>query len=582
MNRGKKVLSYLVKVLILLIYMGVSLYLAFPALHFQNRDAMAWLASVIVGGFLLFGCWDAVKNTLQSVFSGFGGKGTAQGYVKKEKLPMMVKILLVVICLFGVYFVGGEISSMKIFRAKDYAAQMEMQEMEIKDFGQVLSPESLGSSTLPIIDQSISQRKAEGALGTYGSQFSLSDSNTLIHVNGEEGEELVRVIPLEYSGFFVALNKYSQGSVGYVKVNVVTEETELVLVEGGMPYVESGLLNKNLHRHIWMNHPFLMVTDYSFEIDDQGHPYWIATYFEREVGLFGGEEPKGVITVDACSGKTEKYPMGSEPEWVDRVVPVDIAFAQSDNALTYKNGWFNVAFGAKKEVFNLTEEYNYISIDGQTYMYSGITSPNNADETSVGFVLVNLKTKETMRYTMSGITEYRAKSIAASDQKVKAQALTATDPILINIADTPTYFLTLKNGYQRLWYGLVRVSDGAVVLSEDLKSAKTEYLSIVTESGAPSDLEGEDLKSVQGKILRVRENAAENSLEFILEDHPEKLYVAPFTLKTSVRFTKEGDVVSFKYIESGDGSALVRAFTNQTVEQFEAPKDEVSKNEAVR
>lgn len=566
MNKGKKVLSYIVKVLILLIYVGVSLYLVFPALHFQNRDAMTWLAGVVVVAFLDFGCAGYFKRVFEGLFPQGASKGTAQGYVKKEALPVSVKILLVVVCLFGVYFVGGEISSMKVFRAKDYAAQMEMQEMDMADFGEMISPESLGSSTLPIIDQSISQRKAEGALGTYGSQFSLSDSNTLIHVNGEEGEELVRVIPLEYSGFFVALNKYSQGSVGYVKVNVVTEETELVLVEGGMPYVESGLLNKSLHRHIWMNHPFLMVTDYSFEIDDQGHPYWIATYFEREVGLFGGEDPKGVITVDACSGKTEKYPMGSEPQWVDRVVPVDIAFAQSDNALTYKNGWFNVEFGAKKEVFNLTEEYNYISINGQTYMYSGITSPNNADETSVGFVLVNLKTKETMRYTMSGITEYRAKSIAASDQKVKAQALTATDPILVNIADTPTYFLTLKNGYQRLWYGLVRVSDGMVVLGEDLKSAKTEYLSMVTEEAGPSDLENEQLKSVEGKILRIRENGAENTVEFILEGAPDRLYVAPLSLKTSVRFTEKGDLVVLKYIESGDGSALVRSFTNKTVE----------------
>ena len=423
MTDGKRIFSYVIKGLILCIYAAGSLYLTFPALHFQNKEAAAWLISVILVGFLIFGCGKYIKTVFEGMFPAGVGKHT-QATVKREKMPVFVKVLLVIVCVFGVYFVGGEISSMKVFRAKDYAAQMEMQEMEIKDFGQVISPESLGSSTLPIIDQSISQRKAEGALGTYGSQFSLSDSSTLIHVNGEEGEELVRVIPLEYSGFFVALNKYSQGSVGYVKVNVVTEETELVLVEGGMPYVESGLLNKSLHRHIWMNHPFLMVTDYSFEIDDQGHPYWIATYFEREVGLFGGEEPKGVITVDACSGKTEKYPIGSEPEWVDRVVPVDIAFAQSDNALTYKNGWFNVEFGAKKEVFNLTEEYNYISINGQTYMYSGITSPNNADETSVGFVLVNLKTKETMRYTMSGITEYRAKSIAVSDQKVKAQALT--------------------------------------------------------------------------------------------------------------------------------------------------------------
>ena len=134
MNKGKKVLSYIVKVLILLIYVGVSLYLVFPALHFQNRDAMMWLASVVLVAFLDFGCAGYFKRVFEGLFPQGASKGAAQGYVKKEKLPVSVKILLVVICLFGVYFVGGEISSMKVFRAKDYAAQMEMQEMEIKDF----------------------------------------------------------------------------------------------------------------------------------------------------------------------------------------------------------------------------------------------------------------------------------------------------------------------------------------------------------------------------------------------------------------------------------------------------------------
>ncbi|MBQ8235997.1 MAG: hypothetical protein IJZ37_04850 [Clostridia bacterium] len=579
MSTSKKVVSYVVRGILFLAYIALSLYLTFPTLHFKNENAIGWVALTVVIGFLLFGCWGQFKGVLEGLEGMLTGKkGYAGGSGAKKNTAL--KVLAVILAVLGVYMVFGFLSSLHFFRAKDYAAQMELKELSMEEFGTTISPESIGSNTLPIIDESISMRKAEGALGTYGSQFTLGGSNTLIHVNTDKGEELVRVIPLEYSGFFVALNKYSTGSVGYVKVNVVTEETELVLVDGGMPYLESGLLNYNLHRYVWMHYPTAMVTEYSFEIDDEGHPYWIVTYYDREVGLFGGEEPKGVILVNATSGEIEKYPMGKEPSWVDRVVPVDIAYAQSDNALTYKNGWFNVEFGAKKDVFNLTEEYNYISIDGETYMYSGITSPNNADETSVGFVLVNLKTKENLRYTMSGITEYRAKSIAEGDQKVKAQALTATDPILINIENTPTYFLTLKNGYQRLWYCLVRVSDGTVVLSEDLKSAKTEYLSIVTESGATSDLEGEDLKSVQGRVLRVRENAAENSLEFILEEHPEKLYVAPFALKTSVRFTKEGDVVSFKYIESGDGSALVRAFTNETVEKFEAQKDEASENEA--
>ena len=157
----------------------------------------------------------------------------------------------------------------------------------------------------------------------------------------------------------------------------------------------------------------------------------------------------GAILVNASTGEIHRYTMDEVPEWVDRVVPVNIAYNQADNALTYQNGWFNAKIGEKRDVFQLTNEYNFISLEDRTYLYSGVTSANGTDQTSVGFVLVDLKTKEASMYSIQGITENRAKEIAQSHQKVKAQNPTATDPILINMEGEPTYFLTLKNGYQR-------------------------------------------------------------------------------------------------------------------------------------
>ena len=133
MTDGKRIFSYVIKGLILCIYAAGSLYLTFPALHFQNKEAAAWLISVILVGFLIFGCGKYIKTVFEGMFPAGVGKHT-QATVKREKMPVFVKVLLVIVCVFGVYFVGGEISSMKVFRAKDYAAQMEMQEMEIKDF----------------------------------------------------------------------------------------------------------------------------------------------------------------------------------------------------------------------------------------------------------------------------------------------------------------------------------------------------------------------------------------------------------------------------------------------------------------
>ena len=88
---------------------------------------------------------------------------------------------------------------------------------------------------------------------------------------------------------------------------------------------------------------------------------------------------------------------------------------------------------------------------------------------------------------------------ARNHQTVKAQNLTPTDPLLINIEGVPTYFLTLKNGYQRQWYVLVRVSDGTLAMNMDLKDAKTEYISLLSSTG---NLSSEEMREANGTVLR--------------------------------------------------------------------------------
>lgn len=540
-----------------------SLYFSIPEINVKNLGFVFWAALTAVIIYLairIFALRDRVvdvthNHSQTSPYSvHFAGSG-----------KRIFKPAIIVAAAVAVYFLAAAVSSAMILRAGSYAQQMPLEKLDVEAFGQKITPESIGTtSSLPIIDKEISQRMAEGKLSTYGSQFRLSDSFTLIHIKENGVQRLVRVAPLEYSGFFVALNRYHEGSVGYVMVDVVSEEAKLVEVEGGMPYMESALLNKNLHRYIWMHYPTALIADYNFEVDDNGNPYWVASEYDYRVGLTGGADPVGAILVNASTGEIHRYTMDEVPEWVDRVVPVNIAYNQADNALTYQNGWFNAKIGEKRDVFQLTNEYNFISLEDRTYLYSGVTSANGTDQTSVGFVLVDLKTKEASMYSIQGITENRAKEIAQSHQKVKAQNLTATDPILINMEGEPTYFLTLKNGYQRQWYVLIRVSDGIIALNEDFSSAKTEYISLISGEVKPG--EEEETLEVTGVVSRVHYNQSNDMVEFILKGQRDKLYSAPITLSTSVRFLQPDDEVAIRYIESGDGTALVRSITNQSIE----------------
>lgn len=48
-----------------------------------------------------------------------------------------------------------------------------------------------------------------------------------------------------------------------------------------------------------------------------------------------------------------------------------------------------------------TDGYNYIAVNDDVYLYTGMTSVAG-DQSNVGFVLVNMRTKDTKFYTISG------------------------------------------------------------------------------------------------------------------------------------------------------------------------------------
>ncbi len=544
---------------IIIIISAIWLYFFQPELNIKSPAAVLVILMLIGINAFIIAIFKHKKIARKTVVNPVNQNTVRIVDLKAIKLAGFYSILGLI---FVLYLLIGGISGARILRAKAYVKQMPMEVLEIKDFAEQVSPEAIGTSTLPIIDQEIALRKAEGQLSTYGSQYSIGSSFTLINIKENGVERLVRVAPLEYNGLVVAATHYNSGSVGYVMVDVVTEEAKFVEVKEGIKYLESGLLNRKLSRYIWMHYPTSLVTDYSFEIDDEGNPYWVASVYDNEVGLFSGQNPTGIILVNSVNGDINRYDIKDVPTWVDRVVPAEQAMTQANNALTYKNGWFNATFGAKKEVFNLTEEYNYLSLNGKTYLYSGVTSPNNADETSVGFVLIDLRTKETKMYRIQGITEYRAMEIARSHQSVKAQNLNATDPLLVNIEGQPTYFLTLKNNVQRQWYVLVRVSDGAIVLNQNLRNCKSEYISLLTNQNGSPVTDG--LESVTGVVSRVRESQGD-VIEFVFANDVDKIYMVPISLGVDTRFLQAGDTVTVKFLPSDDGTYLVRELVNETL-----------------
>ena len=268
---------------------------------------------------------------------------------------------------------------------------------------------------------------------------------------------------------------------------------------------------------------------------------------ENRAGLFAGSEIIATVLVNPISGESAYYIKGTEPVWVDRVVPSELVLEQANNALSLKNGWFNQILGEKKEVFQLSDGYNYIStvdgLEGKTWLISGITSPNEADQTVIGFLMVDLKTKEARRYSLTGITEMRAMEIAQNDERVRAQALTPTWPIVMEVQGTPAYFLMLKNDVQRQRFALVDVANGTLVaMADNLSDCQTQFAGML----GVTSLDQENLMAVEGKVSRVRDNY-DGTSSFLLAGDPANRYIVNNTQSNGILFMSPGDNVVITY-----------------------------------
>lgn len=462
---------------------------------------------------------------------------------------------IVVTVVMIIFFLCGA----KLFNAKAYANQLKINTGNSEDLNTIFDNEK-GDVLLPRIDKELAFRLAEARLEEYGSQYSIDeDVFTLISINRNDTTELIRVTPLEYATSFVALSRGSKGTVGYIEVNVITQEAKLVTYPDGegLKYMPSGIFAYDLDRHIRIHYPSLMYKDKYFEIDNDGNPYWIVPTIKKEIGIFNGDAPKGVLVVDPRTGEMNHYDLFSQdlPDWLQRAVDENVVATQANNALTYKNGFWNKIF-AKKEVFQLSDGYNYFIKDGNTYYVSCITSPNLNDQTSIGFLIINLKTKECTRYASPGITEMRAREIAQNDERVKAQALDSTWPILVTYHKVPTYFVVLKNEVLSQKFVLINVDDGTLVaMGNTIEEARQEYETLLANRGIVNP---EVNKTATVTVARIRDLG--DKIQFMVEGNEEIYYEVDVTLSLVARFLQVGDTITITYKEYSNYS-LVLAIT---------------------
>lgn len=76
---------------------------------------------------------------------------------------------------------------------------------------------------------------------------------------------------------------------------MVDQNTDLVWLSSGMKYSTSEYFFRNIHRYIRFCYPTRMFETVSFEIDDDGNPYWVAPTIAYRIGWWNGKDIDGAI-----------------------------------------------------------------------------------------------------------------------------------------------------------------------------------------------------------------------------------------------------------------------------------------------
>ena len=468
----KKVLASL---LVSLVVAGVAYYLMLPALNFKAMELYIYLGVVIMSYIAAFG-----------VLSKAYFRPEYMEYAKnKVKIPIALILVLVAIVAVG-SLVGAE-----VFRAKDYAKLIDVKE---GDFADEIAEVDFNS--VPRLDKDSSNMIATRALGElsdYVSQFVVNSYySTQINYKGTP----VRVQSLDYGDIFKWLKNTKEGIPAYIIVDMTTQKAETVRLEDGMKYSPAEHFNEYLIRHVRFKYPSLMLGDPSFEIDETGRPFWIVPVLDKTIGLFGGTDVQGAIIVDSINGDTtlvstsldkntklptDKFVTDKEFQWLDQVYSATIVNQQYNYYGKYNNGFINSIIG-QENVRVTSQGYNYLALNDDVYMYTGVTSISS-DQSIIGFVLINQRTKEAVYYKQAGALEETARTSAQG--KVQQYGYRATFPILLNVSGEPTYFMALKDSSELVkMYAMVNVEQSTIVgVGTNLAECTENYAAELQKNG---------------------------------------------------------------------------------------------------
>ena len=452
MSIKKKLLIVLAAV----IAAGGYYYVALPAINIHSSETWFFVLFLLVALALLYAA----------------RKRFGRDELKRSKV---MKCFGAVILGLGVVYLLGSLFSSPIINAKKYQKLLTVKEGEFTE-----DIEELSFDKIPLLDKDTAEILGDRKMGSMVDMVSQFEVDSIYsQINYQDNP--VRVSPLRYANLIKWFTNRSNGIPAYIRINMANQTTELVKLEEGIKYTTSEHLNRNIYRHLRFAHPTYIYGELSFEIDERGVPYWIAPVKKFNIGLFGGETVGKVVLCNAITGDMKTYGIKDVPEWVDRAYSADLLVQLFDYYGTLKHGFFNSVL-SQKDCLMTTDGYNYLALEDDVWMYTGVTSVNG-DQSNVGFVLSNQRTMETKYYKVEGATE--ASAMSSAEGQVQNLKYKATFPLLLNISGEPTYFIALKDDAGLVKkYAMVNVQKYQIVaIGDSVSQCEENYLELLFSNG---------------------------------------------------------------------------------------------------
>ena len=544
----KKYIYFLLPVYAL--YIFGMFYVMLPPLNWHAPAFWKFLALSVGPLLVLLIVFSFTKrqiDSFQNWRSSFHNKNVVNMTSEQKRWGTICKISILALIFVVVFPSAATLVTSRIFHAKAFSQRIEPKDVEFSEVPQV------DFKKTPIIDRDSSIRLGDKVMGNmteWVSQFDVSNEYTQISYK----DSVYRVTPLTYNGFIKYFKNKSGGVPAYITVDSTSGKTQLVKLKDlgmdGMKYVPSAYFNENLSRHLRFQYPTEIFGEPSFEIDEEGRPWYICTTYTYS-GVGNKKRVTGAVFLDPITGKSEKYDTKHIPSWADRIYPESLVVEELDDNGSLKKGFWNSQFG-QTGVIVTSEGYNYLEKNGDIWLYSGLTSAN-ADESNLGFVLVNLRTHEAMKIATAGANEKSAMKSAQSE--VKNYGYQSTFPLLINIKGNPVYLMSLKDNGLIKMYATVSAVDyqkvATVYTDEGLDALFKKTLNLLG-SGSEDSISKESLKTEDITVAGVEKINMDGNTIYYIQSEKGDIYKISFTTKyeNQLVFLKTGDKLKISYIDA--------------------------------